>query len=64
MGVPLQPRQQGHGPTVVEIGVNGFDGLVVIAPDSPDLGIEIRQAQVVGVRVLVTVQIADRQMKE
>lgn len=33
--------------------MNGFDGLVVIDPDGPDLGIEIRQAQVVIVRVLV-----------
>ena len=30
-----------------------FDGLVVIDPDSPDLSVKIRQAQVVVVRVLV-----------
>lgn len=33
--------------------MNGFDGLVVIDPDGPDLGVKIRQAQVVIVRVLV-----------
>ena len=33
--------------------MDGFDGLVVIDPDGPDLGIQIRQAQVVVVRVLV-----------
>ena len=33
--------------------MDGFDGLVVIDPDGPDLGVKIRQAQVVVVRVLV-----------
>lgn len=33
--------------------MDSFDGLVVIDPDGPDLGIQIRQAQVVVVRVLV-----------
>ena len=33
--------------------MDGFDGLVVIDPDGPELGIQIRQAQVVVVRVLV-----------
>lgn len=33
--------------------MDSFDGLVVIDPDGPDLGIKIRQAQVVVVRVLV-----------
>lgn len=33
--------------------MDGFDGLVVIDPDGPDLGIQIRQAQVVVVRVFV-----------
>ena len=53
MGVLLQPCQKSHGPAVVEIGVDGFDGLIVIDPDGPDLGVKIRQAQVVVVRVLV-----------
>ena len=33
--------------------MDGFDGLIVIDPDGPDLGVKIRQAQVVVVRVLV-----------
>ena len=33
--------------------MDSFDGLVVIDPDGPDLGIQIRQAHVVVVRVLV-----------
>ena len=33
--------------------MDGFDGLVVIDPDGPDLGVKIRQAQVVVVRILV-----------
>ena len=33
--------------------MDSFDGLVVIDPDGPDLGIKIRQAQVIVVRVLV-----------
>lgn len=33
--------------------MDSFDGLVVIDPDGPDLGVKIRQAQVVVVRVLV-----------
>ena len=33
--------------------MDSFDGLVVIDPDGPDLGVKIRQAQVIVVRVLV-----------
>ena len=33
--------------------MDGFDGLVVIDPDGPDLGVKIRQAQVIVVRVFV-----------
>ena len=49
---------------VVKIGVDGFDGLVVIDPDGPDLGVKIRQAQVVVVRVLVGLNDPERSAED
>ena len=44
--------------------MNGFDGLVVIDPDGPDLGVKIRQAQVVVVRVLVGLNDLERSAED
>lgn len=44
--------------------MDSFDGLVVIDPDGPDLGIEIRQAQVVVVRVLVGLNDLERSAED
>lgn len=44
--------------------MNGFDGLVVIDPDGPDLGIEIHQAQVIVVRVLVGLNDLERSAED
>ena len=60
----LQPGQQCHGTAVVEIGVDSFDGLVVIDPDGPDLGVKICQAQVVVVRVLVSLNDFERSAED
>ena len=57
-------RQQRNGTAVVEIGVNSFDGLVVIDPDGPDLSVKIRQAQVVVVRVLVGLNDLERSAED
>lgn len=64
MGVLLQPCQKSHGPAVVEIRVDSFDGLVVIDPDSPHLSIKIRQAQIVVVRVLVGLNDPERSAED
>lgn len=57
-------RQQRNGTAVVEIGVNSFDGLIVVDPDGPDLGVKIRQAQVVVVRVLVSLNDFERSAED
>ena len=44
--------------------MDGFDGLVVIDPDGPDLGIQIRQAQVIVVRVLVGLNDLERSAED
>lgn len=44
--------------------MDSFDGLVVIDPDGPDLGIEIRQAQVIVVRVLVGLNDPERSAED
>ena len=64
MGVLLQPCQKSHGPAVVEIRVDSFDGLVVVDPDGPDLSVKIRQAQVVVVRVLVGLNDLERSAED
>lgn len=57
-------RQQRNGTAVVEIGVDSFDGLVVIDPDGPDLGVKIRQAQIIVVRVLVGLNDLERSAED
>ena len=57
-------RQQRNGTAVVEIGVDSFDGLIVVDPDGPDLGVKIRQAQVVVVRVLVSLNDLERSAED
>lgn len=57
-------RQQRNGTAVVEIGVDSFDGLVVVDPDGPDLSVKIRQAQVVVVRVLVGLNDLERSAED
>lgn len=57
-------RQQRNGTAVVEIGVDSFDGLIVVDPDGPDLGVKIRQAQVVVVRVLVSLNDFERSAED
>ena len=44
--------------------MDGFDGLIVIDPDGPDLGVKIRQAQVVIVRVLVGLNDPERSAED
>ena len=44
--------------------MDGFDGLVVIDPDGPDLGIQIRQAQVIVVRVFVGLNDPERSAED
>ena len=44
--------------------MDGFDGLVVIDPDGPDLGVKIRQAQVVVMRVLVGLNDLERSAED
>ena len=44
--------------------MDSFDGLVVIDPDGPDLGVKIRQAQVVVVRVLVGLNDPERSAED
>lgn len=44
--------------------MNSFDGLVVIDPDGPDLGVKIRQAQVIVVRVLVGLNDLERSAED
>ena len=44
--------------------MDGFDGLVVIDPDGLDLGVKIRQAQVVVVRVLVGLNDPERSAED
>ena len=44
--------------------MDGFDGLVVIDPDGPDLGVKIRQAQVVVVRVYICLNDPERSAED
>lgn len=44
--------------------MNRFDGLVVIDPYGPDLGIEICQAQVIVMRILVGLNDLERSAKD
>ena len=44
--------------------MDSFDGLVVIDPDSPDLSVKIRQAQVIVVRVLVGLNNLERSAED
>ena len=44
--------------------MDGFDGLVVIDTDSPDLGVKIGQTQVVVVRVLVGLNDLERSAED
>ena len=44
--------------------MDSFDGLVVIDPDGPDLGVKIRQAQVIVVRVYICLNDFERSAED
>lgn len=44
--------------------MDSFDGLIVIDPDGPDLGIQIRQAHVIVVRVFIGLNDPERSAED